>query len=242
MSALLTYLTAFLYFFAFSSFLQKVNGGGRIHSLCQTYNNFTSNDPYHNNLKELMGYFSQEIQPNGYISGSKGHGQYQKAYGSLLCYNVSAKECSNCFEDAYKEFQHNCPFSRSGITWHEECLVKYSNSDFFGQIENQFHFSVRSSKNVTKSAQLGQKKMELFSYLANQTSQLPKMYKTGETEINGSLTLYGMALCSRDLSAIDCWKCLQFGISELFNCCEWKEGARFYSEVCVIRYEFYKFF
>ncbi|EXC23150.1 hypothetical protein L484_018281 [Morus notabilis] len=69
-----------------------------------------------------------------------------------------------------------------------------------------------------------------------------RMAATGELQLDGSMTLYGSAQCTRDLSSYDCGKCLDGAISLLQSCCQRQEGARVSTESCSIRYEIYKFF
>jgi hypothetical protein len=73
------------------------------------------------------------------------------------------------------------------------------------------------------------------------TSATPKLYAAGELELEKSKKVYGLAQCTRDISASDCSKCLDGIIGELPRCCDGKEGGRVVTGSCNIRYEIYSF-
>ncbi|PON51947.1 Gnk2-like domain containing protein [Trema orientale] len=86
-------LVTFLYFLAlYSSIHQSVYGS--LYSACSVYDNFTSNDPYETNSKELMSYLKYEMNPKkGFVLGSKGQG-LNRVHGLALCaIGVSTQAC-----------------------------------------------------------------------------------------------------------------------------------------------------
>ena len=73
--------------------------------ICSSPDNFTTNDPYETNLKELVSYLSYETPTKGFGLGSKGRGRYQ-VYGLALCRGgVLDADCSTCVVNASKEIR-----------------------------------------------------------------------------------------------------------------------------------------
>ena len=75
------------------------------HICSSNHQNFTANDPYETNLKELTLYLSHETATKGFSVGSKGHGQHQ-VYGVALCRgDVLDIECPTCVVTEAKKFE-----------------------------------------------------------------------------------------------------------------------------------------
>ena len=124
---------------------------------------------------------------------------------------------------------------------YDNCLLKYSNLHFFGKIDYQNRFYMWNLRNVSNPVWFNQKTKNLLSQLSEEAYVAPKMYATGELELGESEKLYGLVQCTRDLSTVDCKKCLDGAISELPNCCDGKEGGRVVGGSCNFRYEIYPF-
>lgn len=104
---------------------QGVFGAYNIYTVCSFNENFTSNDPYETNLKELMSHFSHEIYPVGFALGSKGHGQ-SKIHGLAICnMDISAKDSLTCITNATKELRRKCPYGKVGLMCYDDCLSRY---------------------------------------------------------------------------------------------------------------------
>ncbi|KAJ7948188.1 Cysteine rich receptor like kinase [Quillaja saponaria] len=76
--------------------------------VCIRSENFTSNDPYETNLKELLTYLSFGSPPNGFGMGSKGEGP-NRAYGFALCRgDLPSATCTDCLYQAINELSSLC--------------------------------------------------------------------------------------------------------------------------------------
>ncbi|KAJ6917338.1 hypothetical protein NC652_019642 [Populus alba x Populus x berolinensis] len=143
--------------------------------------------------------------------GSKGQKPVQ-AYGLALCRgDASTSDCKTCVVEAGGEIRKRCPYNKAAIIWYDNCLFKYSNKGFFGQIDNGNKFYMWNV-NAVRGMELGE-----------------------------STKLYGLVQCTRDLSSAVCKKCLDGIIGELPSCCDGKEGGRVVSGSCNFRYEIYPF-
>ncbi|KAJ8425664.1 hypothetical protein Cgig2_015332 [Carnegiea gigantea] len=214
--------------------LQKAHAADPLGYSCLSPNNFTSGSPYELNLIKLIGRLYLKTPPIGYGEASVGRHPDQ-TYGLGLCRgDISSWACLDCLTKAGPEALKLCPGTKGAVIWYDECMVKYMDQDFFGQIDTSVAVYLWNGNNV--SAPLGlfnQKSYELLGQLADEASMGPKRYASGHTEVGyGNDTIYGLAQCTRDLSSSDCKKCLSNEINQLPNCCEGKQGGRVLGESC----------
>ncbi|XVF25124.1 hypothetical protein REPUB_Repub13aG0186800 [Reevesia pubescens] len=229
------------YLLAFAFLLQTAFGADPLFHFCSNSGNFSAYDPYESNLNKLTGYLSIQAPPSGFGLGSIGQKPNQP-YGLSLCRgDVSTPDCKTCVVEAGSEIRKRCPYNKGAIIWYDNCLLKYSNTEFFGQIDNQNRFYMWNLKVVSDPGSFNQQTKELLSRLANEAYATPKLYATGEMELYGSQKLYGLTQCTRDISSSDCKKCLDGIIGELPSCCDGKEGGRVVGGSCNFRYEIYPF-
>ena len=232
---------SFLYLLSFVLLLQTVVGVDPLFHFCSSSEKFIDNGPYETNLNKLMGYLYLAAPPTGFGKGSVGQ-NHDQVNGLALCRgDVSNTDCKDCITEASTEIRKLCPDNKAAIVWYDHCLLKYSNMNFFGQVDYQNRFYMWNLNNVSYPTSFNQKTKELLSHLAQQGFVNQKMYAVGELELEESKKLYGLTQCTRDLSSSDCKKCLDDAISELPSCCDGKEGGRVVGGSCNIRYEIYPF-
>ncbi|KAL5567106.1 hypothetical protein UlMin_030270 [Ulmus minor] len=181
------------------------------------------NRPFDANLNSLINRLSIKAPPTGFGVSSTGKDQSQ-VYGLGLCRGDVSKE--------------NC---KTSIIWYDNCLVKYSDEYFFGQIDNSNKFALLNVKDVENPTSFNANVKKLLSSLSYKASTTSKLYAFGELEIGSGKDgkLYGLAQCTRDLNGADCKKCLDVAISEIPNCCSGKRGGRVVGGSCNVRYELY---
>ncbi|XP_058072822.1 cysteine-rich receptor-like protein kinase 11 isoform X1 [Magnolia sinica] len=68
------------------------------------------------------------------------------------------------------------------------------------------------------------------------------MFAAGVAHYTGSTNIYGLVQCTRDLSAGDCYSCLQSVFRQIQSCCIGRLGRQVLSSSCNMRYEVYSFF
>jgi hypothetical protein len=221
--------------------LQSIYGARPLKHICSNPENFTTNDPYDSNLRKLMGNLYYQTPPQGFALGLVGQDPY-KTYGlALYRGDVEATDCRTCGNEASSDIHKRCPYNKGAIIWYDHCLLKYLNTDFLGQIDNQNKFYLWNVQKVSEPTTFNQKTRELLSLLAKEASVTPKLYAVGELELEESRKLYGLVQCTRDLSTSDCFKCLDGIIGELPRCCDGKKGGRVVGGSCNMRYEIYPF-
>ncbi|KAK7817182.1 antimicrobial ginkbilobin-2-like protein [Quercus suber] len=236
-----SHFTFSIYFLTFALFLQTIFGASPLFHFCSNSENFTTNDQYESNLRKLLGNLNYQTPPLGFGLGSVGWYQYQ-TYGIALCRgDVATTDCKTCVNEASNEIHRLCPYDKGAIIWYDNCLLKYSNKNFLGQIDNENWFSLLNVQNVSDPTIFNQKTRELLSQLATEASVTTKKYAVGHIELGESTNLYGLAQCTWDLSRNDCFQCLEDAIGQLPSCCDGKEGGRVVGGSCNIRYEIYPF-
>ncbi|KAK8524821.1 hypothetical protein V6N13_015824 [Hibiscus sabdariffa] len=230
-----------LYLLTLAFFLQTAFGADPLFHFCSHSGNFSAYNPYEPNLNKLTAYLSVQAPPSGFGMGSVGQKPNQ-AYGLALCRgDVSSQDCETCVVEAGSEIRKRCPYNKGGIVWYDNCLFKYSNQEFFGQIDNGNKFYMWNLNNVSEPQAFNHKTKQLLTELATEAYANSKLYAAGETELYGSEKLFGLTQCTRDLSASDCKKCLDGIIDELPSCCDGKQGGRVVGGSCNFRYEIYPF-
>ncbi|KAJ6420685.1 hypothetical protein OIU84_028109 [Salix udensis] len=138
-------------------------------------------------------------------------------------------------------FESAVPYNKAAIIWYDNCLLKYSNNGFFGQIDNINKFYMWNVHVVSEPGPFNEKTKELLSQLANEARATPMLFATGELELGNSTKLYGLVQCTQDLSSDVCKKCLDGIIGELPSCCDGKQGGRVVGGSCNFIYEIYPF-
>ena len=149
-----------------------------------------------------------------------------------------------CVNEASNEIHRLCPYNKGAIIWYDNCLVKYLNKDFFGEIDNQNKFYMNNLRNVSEATTLNAKTRELLSLLAKEASVTPKLYADCSWRARAwriKEALWFDPMHKRDLSNSDCFKCLDGAIGELPRCCNGKGGRVDVGRSCNIRYEIYPF-
>ncbi|KAF3320601.1 cysteine-rich receptor-like protein kinase 15 [Carex littledalei] len=68
------------------------------------------------------------------------------------------------------------------------------------------------------------------------------MFSVGEANYTNNITLYGLVQCMRDMSADECYTCLQNYIQYYKSNYAGKQGGRVYGYECFFRMETYLFF
>ncbi|KAB1227328.1 Cysteine-rich repeat secretory protein 38 [Morella rubra] len=217
-------------------FLHAVLGFVPTHE-CLGFKKFNIKDPYETNLNELMNNLTKETPPTGFGLGSKGQGQ-DTTYGLALCFGyISPKDCMSCLTNARNEIHPLCPYSKGAVVWYSFCLLKYSNENFFGQIDKQIHSRITENENVSDPVSFSQKTNSFLMQLANNASVAPKMQAERSISFGEKDVIDMIAACTRDLSSVDCAECLRNCIAEFPKCCAGKKGAYCYSASCVAGYE-----
>ncbi|KAG6589181.1 Cysteine-rich repeat secretory protein 38, partial [Cucurbita argyrosperma subsp. argyrosperma] len=240
--------TTFLFLFALILLSPSVFGedivtdSALLNHICISFDNYTANSSYASNLNQAFAQLASNAPPSGYAQATIGKDPQTQVNGLGLCRgDVSPADCKNCIVTGADELKVRCPLSKGAAIWFDYCLLKYSNAQFFGRIDNRNKFSLVNVESVESNVTVfNEEVMGLLSDLVRKVGGTPKLYVIGDREIEGiKKKLYGLVQCSRDLSVAACKKCLRDAVGELSRCCDGRIGGRVVGGSCNFRYELY---
>ncbi|GLT69593.1 hypothetical protein SLA2020_417320 [Shorea laevis] len=199
-----------------------------------------SADSNHQKLVEnLMGSLYSKSSDNFFYSESS-----NGIYGLFLCRgDVDKVTCQTCVNNATQLLPKNCSSSLEAVVWYDECLLRYSSTNFFGEINVSPNHFVYNQGNTTSPEETS----EVLSWLDDsiQKAQMSKnLFDSQSKPLNSNVShpTYILTQCSRDLNSSSCYSCLKNISNQIWKCCSSSPGWRFLTPSCFARYENYPFF
>ncbi|XP_062161843.1 cysteine-rich repeat secretory protein 1-like [Alnus glutinosa] len=96
---------------------------------CLDQSNETPNTSFQSNLTVLLGSLSSKASQSYSFYNDTSNG----IYGLFLCRgDVNSSTCQSCVSYASQDITSRCPSNRTATIWFDECMLRYSNSNFFG--------------------------------------------------------------------------------------------------------------
>ncbi|EOY28584.1 Cysteine-rich RLK 10, putative [Theobroma cacao] len=206
---------------------------------------YTANSAYQQNLNFLLSSLkSNSTRESGFYNLTVGRDAPDIVYGLFLCRgNVTQDTCQECVSTAAGEILQRCPEQKTALICYDECTLRYSNRSFFSIWQRDPGLLLLNTGNVSEPDQfmelLGNTMQEIATRAAD--DQSGKKFATEEANITSFSTIYTLAQCTPDLSAFNCYTCLQTAISYLPICCHGRRGGRVIFPSCNVRYELYPF-
>ncbi|KAL5100901.1 hypothetical protein RYX36_005228 [Vicia faba] len=218
-------------------------------SYCNDTITYEPNSTLSTNINVLLNSLTTNSsqQQDGYYMNIMGFGTTNAVNGMFLCRgDINTSTCQNCVTDAAQRIKRRCNNQTQAIIWYEECMLRYTNTYF------KF-YSIEPRLNLKDGKKVSGVDFELFNKtvygLLNKVafmaahSTTAKRFATGEVKIRKtSLTVYGLAQCTTDLSTSMCDTCLGMAIGTLPECCGDEEGASALLASCMVGYELYPFY
>ncbi|XP_041023461.1 cysteine-rich receptor-like protein kinase 10 [Juglans microcarpa x Juglans regia] len=215
---------------------------------CSNSTFFAANDTFESNLNSVLSSLSSNTTRagTGFYNASAGEDPPDVVFGLSLCRgDVSTAVCQDCVATATKEILRRCPLDKVSIIWYDECLLRYSNQYIFATLDEE------PSLVLVNTGIIQEADRERFSQLLSgstinslatraSNSQSGKKFATEEEKFNSFQTLYNLVQCTPDLTASDCYRCLQRAILPI--CCGGNQGGRALLPSCTLRYELYPFY
>ncbi|KAK7842558.1 cysteine-rich receptor-like protein kinase 25 [Quercus suber] len=209
--------------------------------LCSSTSNYTAGSPFENNLEDLFLSLSSNSSFTKFYKTSSGNDP-DRVYGLYMCFNyVNGNDCHSCVSLATTDIVKLCPNSKEAFVGEELCQFRYSNQNFFGQLDVTGNIPKQNEENISEPQLFKGVVNNVLSNLAKKAAFDPNMYATQEEPFKDD-TIYALVQCGTDLSANQCNSCLQKAISDIQTCCFFSVGARLFSRSCYLRYELYNFY
>ncbi|KAJ6706922.1 CYSTEINE-RICH REPEAT SECRETORY PROTEIN [Salix viminalis] len=216
-----------------------------LYHTCENATTSTMNSTYRVNLNLVLSSLASNATRNninGFYNTSSGQNSDQ-VYGLFICRgDLSNTVCQNCVTFATKDIVQRCPIGIASIIFYDACHLRYSNRNFFSQVDQNPSFSLLNTLNTTYEPQ---RFNNLVATSVNGSATQAASARPGAkkfavnrtTSIDGFQSIYSLAQCTPDLSSFDCNKCLRAVIAGLPICCSSKIGGRVFAPSCYIQYE-----
>ncbi|KAK8293247.1 hypothetical protein V6Z12_D06G176200 [Gossypium hirsutum] len=166
---------------------------------------YTRNNPYRRNLNILLSSFqSNSTRQSGFYNLTVGQAPPDIVYGLFLCRGDVTKEiCRECVRTASGQILQRCPNRKTALVYYDECTIRYSNSSFFSEWEQEPVLELLNTGNVSQPERFMQLLGNTMNEIATRAAkgdQLGKKYATQEVNFTAFQTLYTLAQCTPDLS------------------------------------------
>ncbi|KAF3775318.1 Cysteine-rich repeat secretory protein 38 [Nymphaea thermarum] len=202
-----------------------------------------SSTPPRSAIDRVLSQLVAKAPSNNFATASYGSGS-SAVYGLLQCRgDVPSSVCAQCARDAAAQAKAACGSVGQAKVWFDFCYIRYDTTNFFGQIDTGYSV-VYVNGDSLPDAKLFRKKEENLMRKVSSMAVVPggRAIGTAQTQYNSTVTIYGLAQCTRDLEPVLCAKCLATAISNFPSCCDGRQGGQVSYGSCVARYEIYPFY
>ncbi|KAF3451640.1 hypothetical protein FNV43_RR07735 [Rhamnella rubrinervis] len=192
--------------------------------LCSNPSSEKSDQNFTSDLTSLLDGLSSKAIDNSFYNESS-NGQY----GLFLCRgDVSSTTCQNCVRNASKEIRSRCSSNKTAIIWYDECMIRYSNSSFFGVAETWPKLFMWNVANRTSDPDEPDVDAQALMYrLISDAAKSDMLFKADEWPADDeSQRRYGLVQCTRDLNSSACSNCLGKLMEDIKTCCQGKKAPQ----------------
>ncbi|KAJ0026251.1 hypothetical protein Pint_06830 [Pistacia integerrima] len=153
--------------------------------------------------------------------------------------DVKPDTCRSCIQNSSLQLTTSCPTQKEAVVWFDDCMLRYSNRSFFGNMEFGPYVWMYNLNNVSEVGQFREVLGELLNNLTKKAASGGPLRKfaTGNSTTQGSPSIYALMQCTPDLSEQECVECLNNVTSLIPQCCDGRQGGRVIAPSCNFRYE-----
>ncbi|XP_029126508.1 cysteine-rich receptor-like protein kinase 10 isoform X2 [Cajanus cajan] len=218
---------------------------------CTSNNTFTPNSAFSANLNTLLSSLSSNATNSVRFFNATAGEDSNTVYGLYMCRgDVPFALCRECVGFATQTIASSCPAAKEAVIWFNECLLRYSYRLFFSKMEEWPRYQIKIPlgdpvvlHSVGFYTALGSIFSELSHAAALALGESNNPYAVKQENASASVTLYGLAQCTPDLSAGDCKRCVADAAAGFAkSCCGGSIGASVLFPSCIVRYETYPFY
>ena len=212
---------------------------------CYTSGNYTSNSTYRANLDSLLTSMSSNTNINyGFYNFSAGEFP-NKVNAIALCRgDISPNDCRSCINKSSHDLLWSCPNQKEAIIWAETCSVRYSYKSIFGIVDVNPLIASSNVQNFSDVEGFNKVLRPLLDSLRKRASLGNSSQKFAVQSVPAPdfQTIHALVECTPDLSKVDCTNCLEQVQGYIPKCCDGKQGGKYVTPSCYIRYEIYGFY
>jgi hypothetical protein len=214
---------------------------------CPSDTNYTRGSAFQANLDALLSSLpaTAAAASTGFATNTTGTSPDQAAYGLAQCRAdvVDTSGCRTCLDGTAQDVAAGkCAGQKKAVLVYDNCLLRLSDERFFGTVDMSVVIYLVNTQNATQPEQFTPLLGSLMSNLTNKAYQSPRMFAVGSAAVTPFVNIYGMAQCTRDLTADDCNRCLVNAVSSIPSCCSGKKGGQLIYASCSIRFEVEPFY
>ncbi|KQJ85895.1 putative cysteine-rich receptor-like protein kinase 9 [Brachypodium distachyon] len=174
--------------------------------------------PLHPYCSTTGNYAGDTLSNRGFYNASVGEAP-DEVFGLVGCYaDRSWTQCHDCLYAAAAGIQSSCPFSREMKGAYDACVLSYSNVSSFvssGVADLDVAFYTWNDSYVDDHVSMNQTRWKLLvDQLAPRASRSELRFANA-TVPYAETTMYGLAQCTRDLVAGECYRCLTKSVANL---------------------------
>ncbi|KAF9608798.1 hypothetical protein IFM89_011567 [Coptis chinensis] len=143
------------------------------------------------------------------------------------------------------EIIRKCPNGKEATLRYDTCILRYSNTWFFSQVDGNLRGTLVKPYVPDADANANRYNSQLdnlLKNLSNTAASVAIKFAAGSTHYSTFNVIYGLAMCTRDLSDTQCFSCLQSMVRWIPTCCNNSVGAHIFTTICNIKYEISPFF
>ncbi|URD98746.1 receptor-like protein kinase [Musa troglodytarum] len=203
--------------------------------------NYTVPGPFASNLAALLSNLTSST--SGFATAvSEAASTSAAAYGLAQCrLDATPSNCASCLNHSATAASGSCPSRTSAAVRFDYCLLRYSDRDFFSQLDDDSPRFLANSQNATDPTVFNSRLQDLMYDIAPQAAARASRFGVGITNYSNLRDIYGMVQCTRDLSQDDCLQCLKEALAYLPNTFG-KIGGQVMKVSCAVRFEILPFF
>ncbi|KAK3024959.1 hypothetical protein RJ639_042766 [Escallonia herrerae] len=218
---------------------------------CSDTGNYTTNSTYARNLNALLSSIpaSSDLISDGFFNSSIGQNPNQ-VYAIGLCRgDLAVASCRSCLNDSVQAIIQACPNQKEAGRWHDLCMLRFSNRNILGSMDNSSVYVAWNIGNATNGGdELGNERFNslrgylLFNLRDQAAAGSLRKYAADVANYTNILRFYATEQCTPDISELDCKSCLNSAMKDVTTDCNGRLGCSSIKPSCVLRYETYQFF
>ncbi|KAL3740529.1 hypothetical protein ACJRO7_021761 [Eucalyptus globulus] len=210
---------------------------------CGSTGNFTANSTYQTTLTTLLSSISTTNSSSlsyGFFNASAAiSGASQTLYLFGLCRgDFNAMSCRACLNVLASDMRRLCPLQKEALLYSGNCIIRYSDASFFGEVLTQPSYLASTTDNVSSPDTYDAAMRKLLNALLAEAARGGsfRKYASGNESVRPD-KIYALVQCTPDLTEQQCSDCLVVGVEEIRGCCVRYTGGRFMVPSCLILYE-----
>ncbi|KAK3039727.1 hypothetical protein RJ639_027068 [Escallonia herrerae] len=183
---------------------------------CSDSGNYTTNSTYAANLKTLLSSISNssDLNSGGFFNASIGKNPDQ-VYALALCRgDQEVTSCRSCLNYFSQTITKACPYQKGAFLGNDNCMLRFSNRNILGSMDDGFVSLGYNAKNAKNSVQFNDLLGNLLFDLRERAASVGlRKYAAAVVNYTGLTKIYGLEQCTPDISKLDCGKCLDVAMT-----------------------------